>query len=111
MADIPNETPYNQTQQADLQRQIEDLRSEVAKMRDSISALLEDATEQASSLYDVAADTAMRTGHRLKSGAESLSETVQDNPGAISAAFVLGGIFGMMLGLALGQSDRHRSMF
>jgi F0F1-type ATP synthase membrane subunit b/b' len=111
MADSPYETSNNQPQQADLQKQIEDLRSEVAKIRDSISSLLEDATDRASDLYDAATDTALRAGSRLKTEAQSLSQTVQENPGAISAMFVLGGLLGLLVGFALGQSDRHRSLF
>jgi ElaB/YqjD/DUF883 family membrane-anchored ribosome-binding protein len=111
MADMPEHAARPENSQADLQRQIEDLRSDVAKMRDSISAILEDASERASDLYDGAARTATWAGSRLKDQAHSISETVQENPAAISSAFVLGGIVGLFIGMAFGQADRHRRIF
>jgi hypothetical protein len=76
-----------------------------------VSALLGEATEKASDLYDSAAETAIEAGNRLRKGAHSVSETVQENPAAISAAFLVGGLFGMLIGLALGHSERRRSLF
>ena len=111
MVDYPNEASSSQTPPPDLQKQIEDLRSEVARMRNSVSALLGDVTERASNLYDTAADTAIHVGGTVRSGVHSISETVQEKPVAISAAFVVGGLFGMLIGFALGHADRHRSLF
>jgi ElaB/YqjD/DUF883 family membrane-anchored ribosome-binding protein len=41
-------------------------------------------------------------------GAQAVVTPVRENPGVVTSAFVLGGVIGFLIGLAVGQSD-HRS--
>ena len=111
MADTPGYGAFPETPQADLHKQIEDLRSDVGKMRDSISALLEGASEHASDFYDSSVSTAAQVGSGVKRQAQAISESVQENPVPITSAFVAGGIFGMLIGYAMRPSERHRRLF
>jgi len=111
MADTPGYGAFPETAQADLHKQIEDLRSDVGKMRDSISALLEGASEHASDLYDSTASTAARVGSGVKRQAQAISESVQENPVPMTSALVIGGIFGILIGYAMRPSERHRRLF
>jgi len=60
--------------QANTQRQIEDLRSDMAKMRDSIATMLDGGTDRISGWYDDASEPATRVGSKLKARRVSFSE-------------------------------------
>jgi ElaB/YqjD/DUF883 family membrane-anchored ribosome-binding protein len=40
-------------------------------------------------------------------GAQAVVTPVRENPGVVSSAFVLGGVIGFLIGLAVGQSDQR----
>jgi hypothetical protein len=52
-----------------------------------------------------AAGRVSRATQALRTQAHTVSETEQQNPGTISSAFVLGGIFGLLIGIVLSQTD------
>lgn len=95
-----------------LKKQIADLRREMTKINKTLAERAEEAADQASGWYEAASDRASRTARHLKSGAQSVSETVQRNPGTVSSALVLGGAIGLLVGMAIGQSgSRDREWY
>ena len=68
----------------------------------------DELTESASGWYDSATDRATRATRALRSSAQTVSETVRENPGTVSSAMVLGGAIGLLLGLVIGQGDHRR---
>ena len=112
MAD--NETPKISAREAQeaLEKQVASLRREISKINRTLADRAEDAAEEAGGWYDSATGRAARAAQQLKSQAHTVSETVQQNPGTISSAFVLGGIAGLLIGMLLGQTqERDRRWF
>ena len=87
-----------------MKKQIAELRREMNKINKALAERAEEAAEQASGWYEAASDRASRTAQQLRTGARSVSETVQNNPGTVSSALVLGGAIGMLIGMMIGQS-------
>lgn len=105
-----------------MKKQIAELRREVSRLNRALAEQAEDAVEtahgwydsaadQASGWYDSAADRASRAARQLRSQAQSVrgqaqsvSETVRQNPGTISTAMTLGGLVGVLIGLAIARS-------
>jgi len=75
-------------QNSDTERDIEmeELREEIARLKEAITGRMEEAR-------DALAERA---------------SVVRENPATFSAALVIGGAIGLMIGMALGQQDRHR---
>ncbi|WP_192257403.1 hypothetical protein [Mesorhizobium silamurunense] len=73
---------------------------------DRASGLYSGAADRASDLYTGATDRASRAARQLRSQAHSVSETVQHNPGTFSTAVALGGVVGVLFGLALAKSSQ-----
>lgn len=88
-----------------LEAQVAQLKREVARINRSLAERAEEMAESAGSLYDTAADKASRASQALRAQAQSVSETVKENPGTVSSAMVLGGLVGLLLGLAIGRSS------
>ncbi|WP_394891099.1 hypothetical protein ACG873_07190 [Mesorhizobium sp. AaZ16] len=65
-----------------LRRELANLRAVLAERRDDMIAAASRATE-------------------------AVVTPVRENPGAVGSAFVLGGILGLLVGLALGQSEER----
>ena len=107
MADNPNDntSPKNTQREAQeaMQKEIASLKREINK----INRTLAERAEEAGGWYSGATERASRAARQLGTQAHTVSETVQQNPGTISSAFVLGGIFGLLIGMMLGQSDLH----
>jgi hypothetical protein len=112
MAD--NETPKISTREAQeaLEKQVASLKREISKIKRTLADRAEEAVEEAGGWYGSATERAARAAQQLRSQAQTVSETVQQNPGTISSAFVLGGITGLLIGLLLGQTqERDRRWF
>ncbi|QPC92655.1 hypothetical protein [Mesorhizobium sp. INR15] len=94
--------------QKTLEKQIADLRKEITKINKSISArsaeMIDDASEQASDLYDTAAARASRTAQQLRNQAQAVSDVARENPGTTTAVVGVIGLLGFLAGLAIGQS-------
>ncbi|PDQ21831.1 hypothetical protein CN311_07015 [Mesorhizobium sanjuanii] len=94
--------------QKSLEKQIADLRKEVAKINKSISErgaeLVADAEEQASGMYDSAAARATRTAQQLRTQAHAVSEAARENPGTTTALVGMIGLLGFLAGMAVGQA-------
>ena len=85
----------------DLAEETDQLKREIANLRAAIAERAQDVVEGVEGLYDSAAEQAARARQALRAQAG----VVRDNPGTISSAFVLGGIVGLLLGLALAGSE------
>ena len=117
MADDPNEatTPRSTQREAReaLEKQVAQLKREINKINRTLAERAEEVVEEAAGWYDSAADRASRTTQALRNTASTVSGVVQENPGTVSSAFILGGILGgavgLLLGLALAAGDQRRS--
>ncbi|RVD69184.1 hypothetical protein EN751_27385 [Mesorhizobium sp. M4A.F.Ca.ET.029.04.2.1] len=105
-----------------MKKQIAELRREVSRLNRALAEQAEDvvetghgwydsAADRASGWYDSAAEGASRAAQQLRSQAQtvrgqaqSVSETVRQNPGTISTALTLGGLIGVLIGLAIARS-------
>jgi chromosome segregation ATPase len=90
----------NEAQEA-MKKQITELRREITK----INRTLSDRAEEAQGWYDSATDRASRAARQLRGQAHTVSETVQQNPGTISSAMVLGGLLGVLLGIVIAKNS------
>ena len=109
MADDQNEAaaprPTQREGQEALEKQVAQLKREISKINRSLADRAEEAVEEATGWYDSAADRAGRTAQALRTGAQSVSGVVQDNPGTVSTAFILGAALGLLLGLTLNHAS------
>lgn len=85
----------------DLAQEIAKLKREMANLRAAIAERAQDVVGGVEGLYDSAAEKASRATQALRAQAG----VVRDNPGTVSSAFIVGGIVGLLFGLALGRSD------
>ena len=98
-----------------MKKQIAELRREVSRLNRALAEQAEDAVETAHGWYDSVADRASdlygsatgrasRAAKQLRTQAHSVSETVQQNPGTISTAMMLGGRLGVPADRALSRT-------
>ncbi len=64
--------------------------------------------EEATGWYESAADNVSRTTQALRKRVSTASGVVQENPGTVSSAFMLGAAVGLLLGLVLVAGDQRR---
>ncbi|TIP04239.1 MAG: hypothetical protein E5X76_21215 [Mesorhizobium sp.] len=72
---------------------------------DRASNLYSGAADRASNLYSGASGRASRAASQLRSQAQSVSETVQQNPGTFSTAMLIGGLVGLLAGMAISRTS------
>lgn len=96
-----------------LEKQVAQMRREIAKINKALADRAEEAMDQASGWYSGATERASRATQALRSQAQSVSEQVKENPGTLSTAMVVGGLIGFALGMVVGQStaNRHRHWY
>ena len=83
MADNAENKPTNDPEMDELRREIANLKAAIAERAEDVTQAL-----------------------RAQAG------VVRDNPGTISTAMIFGGIIGLLIGLALGQSEpSHRRWY
>ncbi|MGO4642409.1 hypothetical protein AB4Z43_28610 [Mesorhizobium sp. 2RAF45] len=100
--------PTQREAQEALEKQVAQLKREINKINRSLSERAQDVVEEAAGWYDSATDRAGRTAQALRTGAQSVSGAVQDNPGTVSTVFILGAALGLLLGLTLNASAPSR---
>jgi len=105
---MPDENDAPSERQQALETQIAQLRREVSKLKQSLAQRAEAMSEEAGDWYDAAAERASRATGALRTQAQSVSETVRENPGTVSSAMLVGGLIGFMLGMVMAHTDtRH----
>ncbi|MBZ9851716.1 hypothetical protein LB565_27380 [Mesorhizobium sp. CA14] len=98
-----------------MRKQIAELKREVNRLNRALSEQAEEAAEtaqgwyrsaadRASTLYSGASDRASRAASQLRTQAHSVSETVQQNPGTFSTAMLIGGLVGLLAGMAISRN-------
>lgn len=115
MAD-DNSTPKltQREMQETLEKQVAQMRREIAKINRALAEHAEEAEEEARRWYNGASERAAKATQVLRTQAHSVSETVRENPGTVSSALLLGGAVGFAIGCLLGQamgSDTRRSWY
>ncbi|MER8397455.1 hypothetical protein [Mesorhizobium sp. M1348] len=112
MADDPNEaakpTVSQREAQEALEKQVAQLKREISKINRTLADRAEEVVEEATGWYEGAANSVSRTTQALRNRASTASGVVQENPGAVSAAFMLGAAVGSLVGLVLVGSDQRR---
>ncbi|TPL00289.1 hypothetical protein FJ567_15105 [Mesorhizobium sp. B2-4-16] len=99
-----------------MKKQIAELKREVSRLNRALSEQAEEtaeaahgwyrgAADRASTLYSGASDRASRAASQLRSQAHSVSETVQQNPGTFSTAMLIGGLVGLLAGMAISRNS------
>lgn len=88
-----------------LEKQVAQLKREINKINRTLAERAEEAEEEAAGWYESAADRAGRTAQALRTRAQSVSGAVQENPGTVSTAFILGAALGLLLGLTLNDAS------
>ncbi|WP_320234265.1 hypothetical protein [Mesorhizobium montanum] len=99
-----------------MKKQIAELKREVSRLNRALSERAEEAAEavhgwyqnaaeRASNLYSGASDRTSRATRQLRTQAHSVSETVQQNPGTFSTAMLIGGLVGVLAGMAISRAS------
>jgi hypothetical protein len=115
MADTPSEPKSRLPTQSDVQdgleKQVAQLKREIAKINKSLAARAGEAADQVNGWYDAASDRTSKAAQSLRSQAHSVSDVVKDNPGTVSSAMLLGGLIGFALGVVFAQSEASGSRY
>ncbi|MBZ9677200.1 hypothetical protein [Mesorhizobium sp. ES1-1] len=112
-----SDVPQSEDAQKTMERQIAELRREITKINKTIAArsadLVNNASEQASDMYDTAAARASRTTQQLRTQAQAVSDVARENPGTTTALVGVICLLGFLAGLAVGQttSDTTRRWY
>lgn len=114
MADAPKVDPPDIADiQKTLEKQISELRKEITKINKSISkrstALLDDARDTASEVYDSASGRASQTAQQLPTQAQSVSEAARENPRTTAALVGMATFVGILIGLAATKASSDAS--
>ena len=92
--------------------------SEIAQLRNEISRLQKELTEQGSEVYDDVRERtnraaqsirpAMKSARRyLRAEGNALSDSARNHPAALSGVVVLAGLAGIAVGYLLGAAEDH----
>lgn len=79
----------------DLTREIANLKREIGRLKDAFTDRADDVVGSAS-----------RAAQAVRSQASAVTGAVRENPGTVSSAFVLGGIVGFMIAMAVSAAER-----
>ena len=95
-----------------MQKQIGQMRREISSLKRSLAERAEEVVEDAEGWFDTASEGASRATRALRSQAQKVSGAVHDNPMTVSSALFVGGIIGLLMGMALGSSESsHRRWY
>ena len=95
-----------------MQKQIAQLRREISSLKKSLTEQAREVVEDTEGWLDTASEGATRATQALRTKAQTVSGVVHDNPGTVSAALLVGGIIGLLVGMALSPSEAtHRRWY
>jgi len=107
MADDDTQKASPQDIQAALEKQVAQLKLEIGRINKTLADRAEEAAETAEGWYETASDKAAQASRQLKAQAQTVSETIRDNRGTVSASLLAGGVIGFLIGLACSRPDSH----
>jgi hypothetical protein len=119
MADTADDKPTaaKASVKADYDDAIDTMQKQIGQMRremSSLKRLLAERTEEvdAEGWFETASEGASRATQALRSQAQKVAGTVQDNPVTVSSALFAGGIVGLLIGMAVVSSQaNHRRWY
>jgi hypothetical protein len=95
-----------------MQKQIGQMRREMSSLKRLLAEQAAEVVEDAEGWFDTASEGASRATQALRSQAQKVSGAVQDNPVTVPSALFVGGIIGLLIGMAPGSSDAsHRRWY
>lgn len=104
MADTPSADDIRK----EMEKQISELKKEVAQLTKSLSArgegLYDDLRESAQGYYGEASGRAKSAAKQVRQQAHMVSEAVRENPGTAATVLSSAGLFGFLIGLVVGQA-------
>lgn len=114
MADEPKPEVHNiEALQKSLEKQISELRREIAKVSKSVAVhsdqLIGDARNLATEALEAAAMRAAGATRQLRTQARVVSEVAKENPRTTTAVIGLAGCIGFLIGVAVATSLRSDS--
>lgn len=103
MADAPNADDLRK----EMEKQIADLKKEVAKLGKSLSsrtgAMVEELRDDAGEVYDAASRRASGAARQVRQQAHAVSEAIRENPGTAATVLSSAGLLGFLLGVVVGH--------
>ncbi|AMS44873.1 MULTISPECIES: hypothetical protein [Aminobacter] len=110
MADTPKtEVPGIDGIQKSVEKQISELRKEIAKINKSLTDrsldLVAEARDTAHGVIEGASMRTSRAARQLRSQAQSVSEAARENPATTGAVIGLAGLVGFMIGFAIAKGS------
>ena len=106
-ARTPAGTDYDDSIET-MQKQIGQMRRETSSLKRLLAERTDEAVEDAEGWFDTASEGASRATRALRSQALKVSGAVQDNPVTVSSALFVGGIIGVLVGMALSSAEASR---
>ncbi|WP_265519601.1 hypothetical protein [Nitratireductor luteus] len=100
MADSPNVEDVRK----DLEKQIADLKKEVAKIGKLLPARGDDLREETEGAYDRVTRRARGAGKQARQQAHAVSEAIKENPGTAASVLSAAGVVGFLIGLFVGHA-------
>jgi hypothetical protein len=88
-----------------MQKQIRQMRREISSLKRLLAEQAGEVVEDAEGWFDTASEGAARATRAVRAQAQTVSGVVQDNPGTVSSALFVGGMIGLLVGMALGRSQ------
>lgn len=89
---------------ADLQKQIGELKSEMAKIAKSVGERAADFMDDAEDLYDEGRSSARRAAHSMRRQAFYVAKVARRNPGTTATVLTTVGLLGLAVGMVLGST-------
>jgi ElaB/YqjD/DUF883 family membrane-anchored ribosome-binding protein len=88
-----------------MQKQIGQMRREISSLKRLLADQAEEVVEDAEGWFETASEGAVRATRAVRAQAQTVSGVVQENPGTVSSALFVGGIIGLLVGMALGRTE------
>lgn len=87
---------------AEFEKQIAELKSEIAALNKSMSDLTSDAADKVEGVFQNTMDTARGAAKQVSQQAHLVSDAMRENPGTAATVLSSAGLIGFMIGVAAG---------
>ncbi|MDI6027532.1 hypothetical protein QBK99_15175 [Corticibacterium sp. UT-5YL-CI-8] len=96
-ANSDNQSQADNNDRKDFEKQIADLKNDIAKITKTLS-------ERSGEAYNRAADTARSATQQVRTQAHAVSDAIKDNPGTAATVLSSAGLIGFLIGITVGQA-------